>query len=313
MHLPKFKLTPLRGILLFIVFTILAGCVTLEQKERELIFRPSREEWRYGGARDNFEERWIPVATKSGDAGKIHAWWAAGPTPDAPVVLYLHGARWNLSGSASRIPRWQKLGFAVLAIDYRGFGQSTGPDDTPSEASAYEDAQVAWDYLKAATPNNRHFIVGHSLGGAVAVNLAEHNPDASGLVLEATFTSIADIISESKWGFIPVGFLLTQRFDAMQRIADVKVPILFVHGTADSIVPTHMSQELYDAARAPKKLIIVQGGTHHNLSSVAFEDYRSAIGELFGVGVNGGITAHAATPPGSGQARSLPASSRTGS
>ncbi len=283
MRFPFFRLSPLRGFLLFVVFVILGGCVMLERKESELIFRPTKEEWRYG-SREKFEERWIPVVTRTGDVGKIHAWWAAGPTPDAPVVLYLHGARWNLSGSASRIPRWQRLGFAVLAIDYRGFGKSEGPEGTPTEASSYEDAQVAWEYLKAATPNNRHFIVGHSLGGAVAVNLAEHNPDASGLVLEATFTSIADIIADSKWGFLPVGFLITQRFDTLQKIADVKVPTLFVHGTDDNIVPTHMSQQLYDAARAPKKLIIVPGGTHHNLSSVAFDDYRSAIGELFGVG-----------------------------
>ena len=275
-----FRLTLIGAVL---IAAILGGCGTLDEKEREWIFRPVKGEWSgYRGSALQFEERWIPV---NGSGEKIHAWWAPAAGPDAPVLLYLHGARWNLTGSATRIPRWQRLGFSVLAIDYRGFGKSAG--EVPSEVSVYEDAQAAWNYLKATRPDSKRFVVGHSLGGAVAVDLVRRNPDAAGLVLEATFTSIADMVKESKWGFLPMGYLITQRFDALEKIREVKVPTLFTHGTADSIVPTHMSRTLFEASQAPKKLLIVEGGSHHNLSSMAFGDYQSAIRELFGVGPGG--------------------------
>lgn len=259
-----------------------AGCSMLGETERELIFRPVKEEWRgYQSSGTKFEERWIPVKAGKDEAiGKLHAWWAPGPTPDAPVLLYLHGARWNLTGSVTRIPRWQKMGFAVLAIDYRGFGKSEG--EMPSEASVYEDAQAAWDYLKTIAPNSRHYLHGHSLGGAVAIEMARRNPDASGLILEATFTSIPAMLKEMKWGFLPVGFLITQRFDSIAKMHDVKVPTLFVHGTNDSVVPAHMSQQLFDATVAPKRLVMVQGGTHHNLTALAYDDVKGAVTQLFG-------------------------------
>ncbi|MBL8517767.1 MAG: alpha/beta fold hydrolase [Betaproteobacteria bacterium] len=269
------------GLASLIIAGTLAGCASLAEKERELIFRPVKDEWRgYRSSGANFQELWIPVAPTADNKGdKLHAWWAPGPTPDAPVLLYLHGARWNLTGSVTRIPRWQRMGFAVLAIDYRGFGKSEG--DMPSEASAYADAQAAWDHIRTLSPNARRYLHGHSLGGAIAVEMARRNPDANGLILEATFTSIPDMVKEMKWGWLPVGFLITQRFDSLDKIDDVKVPTLFLHGTNDAIVPVTMSQRLYAAAKAPKKLVIVEGGTHHNLTSMAYDNVRAAVAELF--------------------------------
>jgi len=134
--------------------------------------------WRgYSADRYSFKDHWIEV----GKEQKLHAWWLEGDSPNAPVVLYLHGARWNLTGSVTRIDRWRQFGFAVLAVDYRGFGQST--DVTPTEAYAYEDAEAAWDYIAKIAPGRSRYIVGHSLGGAIATELARRRPDAAGLVL----------------------------------------------------------------------------------------------------------------------------------
>ncbi|MGE5615279.1 MAG: alpha/beta hydrolase, partial [Bacillota bacterium] len=221
----------LRFLAFFLGALLIGGCAYLEEKQGELIFRPTKEVfWGYSGAA-KLDERFIPVGR---DGQKISAWWVKSDDPAAPAILYLHGARWNLTGSASRIERWRKLGFDVLAVDYRGFGKSS--DVTPSEALAYEDAEAAWDYLAKLAPDKKRIIVGHSLGGAIAVELASRRPDAAGLVLEATFTSVRDMIDHQPWGWLPVGLILTQEFDALSKIPKVRVPILVVHGTRDNVV-----------------------------------------------------------------------------
>ena len=261
------------------VLVLAGGCAYLSEKQGEFIFRPSKQAWRgVNGADRGFQEHWIAVGTQQ----KLHAWWLEGNAPDSPAVLYLHGARWNLTGSVSRIERWRDLGFAVLAVDYRGFGESS--DVAPTEALAYEDAEAAWDYLARMAPGRKRYIVGHSLGGAIATELARRRDDASGLVLEATFTSVRDMIDQSPWGFLPVGLILTQNFDTLSKIGEVKVPVLITHGTRDSIVPVQMGERLYEAAKAPKRFLRVEGAGHHNLSGAAFAQYQAALADLFGVG-----------------------------
>ena len=255
---------------------VIGGCAYLSEKQGELIFRPVKETWRgFNGNNYSFDEHWVQV----GSDHKLHAWWLQAQDPNAPVVLYLHGARWNLTGSVTRIDRWRQLGFSVFAVDYRGFGKSS--DVAPTEAYAYEDAEAAWDYLAKLAPNRPRFVVGHSLGGAIAAELARRRPDVAGLVLEATFTSVSDMIEQSPWGFLPVGLILTQKFDTLAKIGELKTPVLITHGTRDSIVPFQMGERLYEAAKGPKRFIRVEGAGHHNLSGAAFNEYRAALAELF--------------------------------
>jgi hypothetical protein len=262
-----------------LLVTSLGGCAYLGERQGELIFRPSRDVWwGYPASNLRFEERWIAVGM-NGD--RLHALWAAADDPAAPALLYLHGARWNLTGSVNRIERWRRLGFSVLAIDYRGFGQSTNL--SPTEALSYEDAEAAWDFLAREAPGRARYIVGHSLGGAIATELALRRPEASGVVLEATFTSIRDMVKRTAWGVLPVGVILHQEFDTLAKIPRVKPPLLIVHGTEDRVVPYEMGERLYQAATAPKRFIRVEGGSHHNLSGVASEAYRSALSELLGL------------------------------
>ena len=261
------------------IIAVPAGCSWLDARQRDFIFRPVKDDWRgYSGEADKAEIK-IPV----GDNGDLlSAWWMPATAADAPALLYLHGARWNLTGSSSRIARYRQLGFSVLAIDYRGFGKSTG--DVPSEEMAYEDGRVAWHHLLKLAPNARHYVYGHSLGGAIAVDLARNNAQVDGLILEATFTSIRDMARQYAWGWLPVELVLTQRFDSLEKIADVRAPTLFVHGKEDRLVPPAMSEQLFAASKAPKRLVLVDGAGHSNIAwTAAFNNVQQAVHSFFGI------------------------------
>ncbi|MBL0125472.1 MAG: alpha/beta fold hydrolase [Betaproteobacteria bacterium] len=290
MKLSLLASTRSRWIAALVAIFFFGGCAYIETKQGEWIFNPVQGEWRgYRGPPAEFREQWIPVGKRD---EKLHAWWAPVADPNAPVLLYLHGARWNLTGSVSRIPRWNRMGFSVLAIDYRGFGKSVAADGAaPSEASANEDAEAAWKYLATLAPQSKRFIFGHSLGGAMATQVALKYPQADGLILEGTFTSIPDMLKETRWGFIPVGFLVTQTFNSLDRIREVTMPVLVAHGTADEIVPFAMGERLFAAAKAPKRFFRAEGGSHHNLTGSFFEDYQKAVFELFKLNGQGGASA----------------------
>jgi fermentation-respiration switch protein FrsA (DUF1100 family) len=287
-----------------------AGCASLEVKERELTFRVVRSTpgW-FTGMPEGVQEFDLPVSV-DGRTQEVHGWWWPAAEAGAPAAMYLHGSRWDLTGQLFRIEQLHAFGFSVLAIDYRGFGKSSG--DLPSEATVYEDAQVAWERFKLLQPDpGKRFIYGHSLGGAVAIDLAAklsaQTPaggavPARGLIVESTFTSLGDIARALTVSWLPAETLLSQKFDSLSKIAQVRMPLLIVHGAEDRFVPARFSQALYDAAGDPKKLLLVEGATHNNSMRTGSAQYREALREMFGV--------DAAEPAPARQAQRDPGSAR---
>ncbi len=263
---------------------LVGGCAALDAKQREWIFQPSQRSW-WGGtqAAQGMDEVWIEFRPAEAAAPvKLHGLYLARPEANAPVLLYLHGARWDVRGSAHRLRRMHELGFTVLGIDYRGFGQ-TQPAELPSEASALEDARAAWAWLGQRHPQAARYVFGHSLGGAIAVHLAAEVADERGLLVEGSFPSIPDVVASWRWGWLPVGPLITQRFDAAARMPQVGSPVLVVHGSADSLIRPELGRALFDRAPDPKRFVLVEGGTHHNTNAVGQAQYRTALQELFGL------------------------------
>ena len=270
--------------LLALSLTVLGGCATLNDKQGEWIFQPSDRTWRGGlEAAQGMQDVWVEFdSALAGKPVKLHGLWhAASPAQDrkAPVMLYLHGARWNVTGSAPRIRRMQELGFSVLAVDYRGFGKSD--TTTPTESLALEDARAAWDWLATRYPDQPRYIFGHSLGGAIAIALASNVTDEAGTIVEGTFTSIPDVFSTMKWGWLPLGGLITQRFDSLKKVAHIGSPLLVVHGEQDQLIKPELGRQLFDAAVMPKAFVLVPGGSHHNTNSVGQAQYREALAQLF--------------------------------
>lgn len=124
----------------------------------------------------------------------------------------------------------------------------------------------------------------HSLGGAIAVHLAtEVQEAAAGLIVEGSFSSIADVISSFRWGWLPLGPLITQRFEAAERIKQLRIPLLVVHGSADSLIAPALGRALFTQAPEPKLFVLVEGGSHHNTNAVGQPQYRQALTDLFGL------------------------------
>ena len=259
------------------------GCSTLDERQREWIFQPSDRSWGNTESQtEGMEHVWIDFKSSvTGEPARLHGLWLGGApeSADTPVLLYLHGARYNVAGSAPRMRRMHELGFSVLAIDYRGFGKSSA--GLPSESTAREDARAAWTWLAARHPAQHRYIFGHSLGGAIGIDLASSVKDESGVIVESTFTSIADVASSFKWGWLPFGPFITQRFEAITKVKSIGSPLLVVHGTADSLINPTLGRKLYEAATVPKMFVLVEGGSHHNTNSIGAVQYKAALNQLF--------------------------------
>ena len=146
---------------------------------------------------------------------------------------------------------------------------------------AYEDARAAWDWLARQYPDRPRYIFGHSLGGAIAIDLAAQVGDEAGTLVEGTFTSIPDVVSSYKWGWLPLGPLITQRFEAVERVGKIGSPLLVVHGSEDNTIKPELGRKLFEAATGSKRFVLVEGGSHHNTNAVGQAQYRLALAELF--------------------------------
>ncbi len=273
------KRWPLLTVLTLAV-AVMAGCATLDAKQREWIFQPSDRAWGGVQSTEDMQDVWIGFNSRAtGKPEQLHGLYLPSDQADAPVLLYLHGARWNVSGSSGRMRRMQALGFAVLAVDYRGFGRSSAA--LPSEETALEDARAAWDWIATQHPAQPRYIFGHSLGGAIAIDLAVQVNDERGTIVDGTFTSILDVVGSFKWGWLPLSGFITQRFDSVRKVARIGSPLLVVHGSEDQLIPASLGRKLYEAAQGAKRFVLVKGGTHHNTNSLGQAQYREAIAELF--------------------------------
>ncbi|MGH8727112.1 MAG: alpha/beta hydrolase [Burkholderiales bacterium] len=245
----------------------------LSEWQSRLIFEPEIE---IPHTPEDYHLPYQDVRIPVGNGHALHGWWITG---GERVLLFLHGNSGNISKNLPRAVRFNRLGFSVLMVDYRGFGSSSA--EGPNETRVYEDAEAAYWFLRnQGVPAQDIFIYGHSLGGAIAVELAARVHHAAGLILESTFTSLADVARE-RLPFVPVDRFLRQRFDSLSKIGALSLPVLLIHGTSDRKIPFQMSERLFEAvASTKKKLLLVANGDHSSSGAIGRPLYFKAIREF---------------------------------
>jgi len=235
-----------------------------------------------------FEQVWL----QADDGTPLHGWYLPAASAGAATVgraelsvLFLHGNAGNISHRLDTLQILHELGVNALIFDYRGYGISEG---SPDEAGTYSDARAAWEWLRArGAPAARIVVHGRSLGGGVAGGLLEalaaDGETPGGLVLESTFTSLADL-GQYHYRWLPVRWLTRIIYPTRERLAALRLPLLVVHSPDDSLVPVAHGRALLAAARpsalgAPRWLEI--GGAHHNGYLLSRERYAAGLGAFF--------------------------------
>jgi len=211
---------------------------------------------------------------------------------DGATIIVFHG---NAGDRAMRAPLAQALaagGFAVLLVDYRGYAGNPG---TPSEAGLALDARAARSFLVdvKGVPDGCLVYFGESLGAAVAIELAVDHPPAA-LILRSPFTSLEEVASTHFPRFL-VRLLLSERYPSIERIGRIASPLLVIGGDRDRVVPLEQSRRLYEAATAPKELLVVPGADHNDWELLAGSRIVSTISRFLAVGPAAGA-AGAAEP-----------------
>lgn len=209
-------------------------------------------------------------AIRTADGNSIQAWWLPSPEWKAEqgAVIYLHGNGGNVARGANSLLRWQKeLHTGVLGFDYPGFGKSTGQ---PNEQSCFAASQAAFDWLvhEKKVAARDIIVVGQSMGGAMAVHLASRQPCRM-LITSGAFSSFPDI-AQNHFFWMPARYLVRSRFDNLGKIARVGTPVFITHGAADHVVPYAQGEQLFAAAREPKRFYSEPGQHHAQPKSPAF-------------------------------------------
>jgi fermentation-respiration switch protein FrsA (DUF1100 family) len=246
------------ALVVLLVFGAVVGMLWWWQ--RHLIYFPDRSDVPpagsvIDGARD--------VTLETEDGLELGAWFvppAPGVTDRRMAVLVAPGNGGNRAGRADFAEELRRLGFAVLLMDYRGYGGNPG---SPSEDGLAADALAAVEALEdLGYPAARTIYFGESLGGGVVAALQDRRPPA-GLVLRSPFTELADVGAEH-YPWLPVRLLLRDRFPVLEVLADSEVPVTVVYGDQDSVVPTRLSERVADEAPSLFERVVIAGADHND-------------------------------------------------
>ena len=278
----------LARLLLAVALLSTSGCAWLDAKQRQIIYRPTPGVAAdFAGLRAGDERYFVDLPPAAAIAAgpdsdavqRVELWWLPHADRNAPTLLYFHGTFRNLSQNMHKIEALRAAGFAVLALEYRGWGLSTSI--TPSEQTILQDADVAWAELQRRESRaTRRVIYGHSMGSGVAVDLASRlraNTDYGALILESALTSFRELAAEAGFFVRVLAYFNQERFASVEKIGQVNAPLLMIHGSADTTISKRLGEKLFAAANPPKQWLAIAGGAHSDLHLVGHAQYQATL------------------------------------
>jgi len=224
------------GYFVLIIFTYIF--------QRNLLYHPTENN--YSGDKISVDVEKIKIITQ--DNIELVSWYHKKNLNNYKTILFLHGNAGSLENRIHKINHFRDMNVNFLIIAWRGF---SGNEGKPTEKGLYEDARSAVRWLKSnGVKENNIIIYGESLGTGVATEIAQ-NKNFAGVILESPFTSMIDA-GKDKYPYLPVRFLLKDKYESDKKIKNVKSPVLIMHGKVDNIVPFHMGKKMYELANEPK-------------------------------------------------------------
>ena len=237
----------------------------------------------YGYTPDRLKQAYEHVRFKSTDGTQLTGWFVpsalhTNPKDAVATVIHIHGNAGNLSAHYGFVDWLPQEGFNVFIFDYRGFGLSEGK---PNFKGVFEDTDSAIHFIRSHPKVNpeRLLVLSQSLGGnnAIAAIGAGNSKGIKALVVDSTFYSYSSIANDKLWGS---GLFLSNTYSGSRYVSNLApIPVLFLHGTQDSVIPSKHSEKLYTQAKEPKELLIIPGKEH--ITALNDETYRRLVAQFF--------------------------------
>ena len=232
------------AIITFILLIYLSVLVYLFFFQRNLLYLPNENNYFGDKLKVDIEE----VQIKTSDNINLLGWFHKKDLNKFKTIVYFHGNAGKLENRIHKLNHFKDIDVNFLIISWRGFSGNSGK---PTETGLYEDGKSTIDWLKNIGLSDKDIVLyGESLGTGIATHIAQ-NRKFAGLVLETPFTSMVDA-AKNAYPFIPVGFLLKDRYENDRKIKNINIPVLVLHGEVDQIVPFSMGKKIYEIANQPK-------------------------------------------------------------
>ncbi len=289
-------------ILLLLLIFYVGIILVLTLIQRKLIYHPTKvailnvQDWGFA------QGRCLPVTFEVEPGYKLQGWHVLPPSHQAlnreeqqqeldsgrPVIIYSPGNAGHRGYRAEQLKRLSSLNADVFLIDYRGYAENPG---SPSEQAYLHDARFIWDALndEFQIDSARIVLLGESLGGGIATALAselsQEGTEPGGLFLQAPFSSLVAIAGE-RFPWLPVDWMMSDRYPSIERIPEVTCPITIIHGRQDSIIPFAQAQQLFEAAPEhssagiSKTFLEIPGAGHNDIFMMAETEYLRALEKM---------------------------------
>jgi len=235
-----------------VIYLILLTLIYINQ--RKLLYLPSENNYLDDPINFTYNEFFIEVDKDV----EIKSWLIEKDLKKYKTILFLHGNAGNLFNRSYKLNRLNELNLNVLIISWRSFSGNPGK---PNETNLYGDAKKAVKWLNGKGVETENIILyGESLGTGVAVEIGQTNKFNS-IILESPYTSMVKA-AKIYYPYLPVKFLLKDKYESEKKIKNIKTPVLIMHGKKDNIVPFYMGKKLFEIANKPKKFLQIDEDDH---------------------------------------------------